>query len=60
MSTYKERMAPHLSHAMAPKSNKTVGEILESMTEEQRNVVNYLVYKALGFSEQAQKDKKKE
>lgn len=32
---------------------KSVGEILETLNEEQRNVFNYLLYKALGFSEKA-------
>lgn len=35
----------------APKGDKTIQEVLDSMTEEQQNVVNYLVGEALGEKE---------
>lgn len=32
-------------------NNKTVGDVIKTLTEEQRNVVNYLIYKALQIGE---------
>ena len=38
-------------------TGKTVGQVIETLNEEQRNVVNYLIYKALTIGE-GKKDEK--